>query len=106
MQVDITLEVGTVNESEIVRGETSRVQTEESALGTTVDCERIEQLPMNRRNVFALVGWWRASSRRTAAPMDSPMRAQAVSASAVLWMAGVWEPDLSGFRSSARITAV
>lgn len=54
MRVDITLEVGAVSESVTVSGETSRVQTEESALGTTVERKRIEQLPMNGRNVFSL----------------------------------------------------
>jgi hypothetical protein len=55
MRVDLTLEIGAITESVTVVGETARVQTEESALGTTVERQRIEQLPMNGRNVFSLV---------------------------------------------------
>ena len=54
LRVDITLEVGAISESVTVSGEPPRVQTEESALGSTVERKRIEQLPMNGRNVFAL----------------------------------------------------
>ncbi len=54
MKVDLALEVGQLTESVTVTGEPPRVQTEESALGTTVERKRIEQLPMNGRNVFSL----------------------------------------------------
>lgn len=54
LRLDIVLEVGAVSESITVTGEPPRVQTEESALGSTVERKRIEQLPMNGRNVFAL----------------------------------------------------
>jgi hypothetical protein len=48
------MEIGAVIESVTVMGDPPRVQTEESALGTTVERKRIEQLPMNGRNVFSL----------------------------------------------------
>ncbi len=54
LRVDITLELGAITESVTVSGEPPRVQTEESALGTSVERQRIEQLPMNGRNVFSL----------------------------------------------------
>ncbi|MCU0246426.1 MAG: TonB-dependent receptor [Bryobacter sp.] len=54
LRVDVTLELGALTESVTVSGEPPRVQTEESALGTSVERQRIEQLPMNGRNVFSL----------------------------------------------------
>lgn len=54
LRVDIRLEVGALTESITVTGEIPRVQTEESSLGTSVEKQRIEQLPMNGRNVFSL----------------------------------------------------
>jgi hypothetical protein len=55
LRVDITLPVGDLKESVTVTGEASRVQTEDSALGSVVEKERIEQLPLNGRHVFNLV---------------------------------------------------
>ncbi len=55
LRVDLTLEVGEVSEAVTVVGEPPRVQTEDSALGTVVERQRIEQLPMNGRHVFSLV---------------------------------------------------
>lgn len=54
LRVDIRLEVGTLTESVSVTAEIPRVQTEDSALGTSVERKRIEELPMNGRNVFSL----------------------------------------------------
>ncbi len=55
LRLDITLELGAVTETITVTGEVSRVQTEQSALGTVVERQRIEQLPLNGRHVFNLV---------------------------------------------------
>lgn len=55
LRLDIALELGAVAETVTVTGEVSRVQTEQSALGTVVERQRIEQLPLNGRHVFNLV---------------------------------------------------
>lgn len=55
LRVDIRLEIGNVNESISVTAEIPRIQTEDSALGTTVERKRIEELPLNGRHVFNLV---------------------------------------------------
>jgi hypothetical protein len=55
LRLDITLELGAVSETVTVTGEVTRVRTEESTLGTVVERQRIEQLPLNGRHVFNLV---------------------------------------------------
>lgn len=55
LRVDVVLEVGSLNETVTVTGEAPRVQTEDSVLGTVVERQRIDQLPMNGRHVFSLV---------------------------------------------------
>src|SRR5262249_47994546 len=55
LRVDIVLELGAISETVTVSSEVSRVRTEESALGTVVERQRIEQLPLNGRHVFNLV---------------------------------------------------
>jgi outer membrane receptor protein involved in Fe transport len=55
LRLDLVLEVGAVSEAITVTGEAPRVQTEDSSLGTVVERQRIDQLPMNGRNVFSLV---------------------------------------------------
>jgi hypothetical protein len=55
LRVDVTLQVGDVNNTVTVTSEVSRVQTEASSLGTTVERERIQNLPLNGRHVFNLV---------------------------------------------------
>jgi len=55
LRLDIRLELGSLTETVTVTGEVSRVQTEESALGTVVERQRIEELPLNGRHVFNLV---------------------------------------------------
>jgi outer membrane receptor protein involved in Fe transport len=54
-RVDITLELGAVNETITVTAEVPRIDTETAALGAIVEQERIEQLPLNGRHVFSLV---------------------------------------------------
>ncbi len=55
LRLDIVLELGALTETVTVTGEVSRVRTEESTLGTVVERQRIEQMPMNGRHVFSLV---------------------------------------------------
>src|SRR5262245_9553462 len=55
LRLDITLQVGDLNNTVTVTTEISRVQTEASSLGTTVERQRIENLPLNGRHVFNLV---------------------------------------------------
>ncbi|MBI4906024.1 MAG: carboxypeptidase regulatory-like domain-containing protein [Acidobacteria bacterium] len=55
LRIAITLELGAVAESVTISGEIPRVQTEESSLGTVVERQRIEELPLNGRNAFSLV---------------------------------------------------
>ncbi len=55
LRLDITLEIGQISETVTVQGEVTRVRTEESSLGTVVERQRIEQLPLNGRHVFNLV---------------------------------------------------
>ncbi len=55
LRLDFTLELGTLTETVTVSGEVSRVQVEQSSLGTVVERQRIEELPLNGRHVFSLV---------------------------------------------------
>jgi len=55
LRLDIVLELGTVTETVTVTAEVPRIDTEDSSLGTVVEQERIEQLPLNGRHVFSLV---------------------------------------------------
>jgi len=55
LRLDIALELGAVTETVTVTGEVSRVQVEQSSLGTVVERQRIEELPLNGRHVFSLV---------------------------------------------------
>jgi hypothetical protein len=54
-RVDFTLEVGDVAEAIEVTGSAPLVSTEEASLATTVDHQKINQLPLNGRNPFSLV---------------------------------------------------
>lgn len=55
LRLDLTLEIGALSESVTVVGEVPRVQTEDSSLGTVIEQQRIENLPLNGRHVFNLV---------------------------------------------------
>lgn len=55
MRLDIVLELGPVTESITVTAELPRVDTDDSTLGSIVEQERIEQLPLNGRHIFSLV---------------------------------------------------
>jgi Carboxypeptidase regulatory-like domain len=55
LRLDAALQVGDLNNTVTVTTEISRVQTEASSLGTTVERQRIQNLPLNGRHVFNLV---------------------------------------------------
>ena len=55
LRVDVVMEVGGVSETITVMAEVPRVDTDDSTLGSIVEQERIEQLPLNGRHVFSLV---------------------------------------------------
>jgi hypothetical protein len=54
-RVDFTLEVGALSETVEVTANTSLVDTNTSAIGKLVDNRRIAELPLNTRNVYALI---------------------------------------------------
>jgi hypothetical protein len=54
-RLDLQFQIGSLNETVTVSGETPRIQTEDSSLGTVVERQRIENLPLNGRHVFNLV---------------------------------------------------
>lgn len=53
--VDLVLEVGSLSEEVNVGGELAQLETTTSSLGKVVDNRRIRDLPLNTRNVYALV---------------------------------------------------
>ncbi|MEP7342242.1 MAG: TonB-dependent receptor, partial [Acidobacteriota bacterium] len=55
LRLDISLQVGEMSTTVSITEAISRVQTEASSLGTTVERQRIENLPLNGRHVFNLV---------------------------------------------------
>ncbi|MEK7831890.1 MAG: TonB-dependent receptor, partial [Acidobacteriota bacterium] len=55
LRLYVKLQVGEVTTTVEVTSELSRVQTEASSLGTVVERERIQSLPLNGRHVFNLV---------------------------------------------------
>lgn len=81
-RIDFVLEVGTVMETLTVSGEVSRVQTEQATLGTVVERQRITDLPLNGRNVFALL-MLVAGVKSQAGPMNSGFSDRGISLSAV-----------------------
>jgi hypothetical protein len=55
LRVDVTMQVGEMTNTVTVTSDISRVQTEASSLGTTIERQRIESLPLNGRHIFNLV---------------------------------------------------
>ncbi len=55
MRIDIAMELGSLSESVTVVAEVPRIDTDVSSIGSIVEQERIEQLPLNGRHVFSLV---------------------------------------------------
>ena len=54
-EINIQLQVGAVGESVQVTGEAPLVNTENSSVGQVIENKRVEDLPLNGRNAFALV---------------------------------------------------
>src|SRR5690349_19369392 len=54
-RVDVHLEIGQLSEEVVVKGGAPLVDTHEVQLGQVVDQKRIEDLPLNGRNPYALV---------------------------------------------------
>jgi len=55
LKLDVTLQVGEVSTTVTITESVSRVQTEASSLGATIERKRIENLPLNGRHVLDLV---------------------------------------------------
>ena len=53
-RVDITLDLGAVTESVEVKASGAEVESQSAAIGTVVEGKKIENLPLNSRNSFAL----------------------------------------------------
>src|SRR5215471_5584268 len=54
-RVDAKLELGAVTQEVVVQGNVATVDTHQVQLGTVVDTKRINDLPLNGRNVYSLV---------------------------------------------------
>ncbi len=52
--LNISLQVGDVNQQVVVEAQASRVDTQSTAIQQLVDSKRVEQLPLNGRNVYQL----------------------------------------------------
>jgi hypothetical protein len=55
VRIDAALQVGDVNQTVEVTGQTPLLQTETSSLGTVVDPRKVQEMPLNGRNVLNLV---------------------------------------------------
>ena len=73
--VDLVLEVGSLSEEVEVSGDVAQLETTSSSLGKVVDNRRIRDLPLNTRNVFALVfltpglaGTWASTTADSTTP--------------------------------------
>src|SRR5271168_1283541 len=54
-RIDVTMEVGAVNQTVEVTGETPLLQTTTTSLGQVIDETQVDQIPLNGRNVFNLI---------------------------------------------------
>ena len=54
-EINIQLEVGAVGDSVQVTGEAPLVNTEDASIGQVIENRRVQELPLNGRNAFALV---------------------------------------------------
>jgi Carboxypeptidase regulatory-like domain len=55
VRIDLSLQVGDVNQTVEVTGETPQLESETSSLGQVVEQRKANELPLNGRNVFNLV---------------------------------------------------
>lgn len=56
LEIDINLEVGTVDQAVTVTGDTPTLETASSSLGQVVDARRIAELPIGHGDPYALIG--------------------------------------------------
>src|SRR5271168_4714418 len=54
-RIDVNMEVGAVNQTVEVTGETPLLQTTTTSLGQVIDETQVDQIPLNGRNVFNLI---------------------------------------------------
>jgi|HubBroStandDraft_6_1064221.scaffolds.fasta_scaffold18062_2 hypothetical protein len=54
-RIDVSMQLGAVNQTVEVTGETPLLQTTTTSLGQVIDETQVDQLPLNGRNVFNLV---------------------------------------------------
>ena len=69
-EVDIVLTLGSVGESVEVTAEASLINTEDATVGQVIENKRVEELPINGRSAFALVGL-AANVKSNAGPTQS-----------------------------------
>jgi hypothetical protein len=55
VRIDAALQVGDISQTVEVTGQTPLLQTETSSLGTVVDARKVQEMPLNGRNVLNLV---------------------------------------------------
>ena len=54
-RIDVTMELGAVNQTVEVTGETPLLQTTTTSLGQVIDENQVDNIPLNGRNVFNLI---------------------------------------------------
>jgi carboxypeptidase family protein len=70
-RVDLTLEVGALEQSVEVTSAPTQVNTATAEIGTLVDTKRVEELPLNGRNVYDLVTLMPGVARTTTRVVQS-----------------------------------
>jgi hypothetical protein len=55
VRVDVTMQVGEVNQEVVVTAETTLLETDTSALGQVIESRAVQELPLNGRNVMNLI---------------------------------------------------
>ena len=55
VRIDVAMQVGDVNQTVEVTGQTPLMETESASLGHVVEARKVLEMPLNGRNVFALV---------------------------------------------------
>jgi hypothetical protein len=56
VRIDVTMQVGDVNQVVEVTAETPLLQTENATLGQVVDSRKVLEAPLNGRNIYGLIG--------------------------------------------------
>jgi hypothetical protein len=98
--VDVTLTVGSAEQSVTVESQALQVQTESSEISTLISGEQVRQLATNGRNVVQLAAWaFRISWPLSAASMLLPRRTPSAS------MASAWRITSISSTVRSRTTA-